>query len=122
MPGWRLRWHAGAYAWLGVLMRRLLMSTLEPPYGERDRRGMTARIEGIREEGGDPFGSYQIPRAALALKQGFGRLIRSRKDRGVVAILDGRIVRKNYGATLLASLPERCPRTFHLDDVRGFFA
>jgi len=92
------------------------------PFAVPDDPLTAARIEGIREEGGDPFGSYQIPRAALALKQGFGRLIRSRKDRGVVAILDGRIVRKNYGATLLASLPERCPRSFHLDDVRGFFA
>jgi ATP-dependent DNA helicase DinG len=80
-----------------------------------------ARIEGIREDGGDPFASYQIPRAALALKQGFGRLIRSRKDRGVVAILDGRVVRKNYGHMLLASLPEGCPRSFELDDVRDFF-
>jgi ATP-dependent DNA helicase DinG len=92
------------------------------PFAVPDDPLTAARIEGIREEGGDPFGGYQIPRAALALKQGFGRLIRSRKDRGVVAILDGRIVRKNYGATLLASLPEGCPRSFHLDDVRGFFA
>jgi ATP-dependent DNA helicase DinG len=58
----------------------------------------------------------------LALKQGFGRLIRSRKDRGVVAILDGRIVRKNYGGMLLASLPDGCPRSYALEDVRGFFA
>jgi ATP-dependent DNA helicase DinG len=63
-----------------------------------------------------------VPRAALALKQGFGRLIRSRRDRGVVAILDGRIVRKSYGGMLLASLPEACPRTFELDDVRLFFS
>jgi len=91
------------------------------PFAVPDDPLTAARIEGIREEGGDPFGAYQIPRAALALKQGFGRLIRSRKDRGVVAILDGRIVRKNYGNTLMASLPETCPRTFGLDDVRRFF-
>jgi ATP-dependent DNA helicase DinG len=91
------------------------------PFAVPDDPLTAARIEGIREEGGDPFASYQIPRAALALKQGFGRLIRTRKDRGVVAILDGRILRKNYGATLLASLPEKCPRTYVLDDVRGFF-
>jgi ATP-dependent DNA helicase DinG len=91
------------------------------PFAVPDDPLTAARIEGIREEGGDPFASYQIPRAALALKQGFGRLIRTRKDRGVVAILDGRILRKNYGATLLASLPENCPRTYVLDDVRGFF-
>jgi ATP-dependent DNA helicase DinG len=91
------------------------------PFAVPDDPLTAARIEGIREEGGDPFGSYQVPRAALALKQGFGRLIRSRRDRGVVAILDGRIVRKSYGSMLLASLPEACPRTFELDDVRGFF-
>jgi ATP-dependent DNA helicase DinG len=91
------------------------------PFAVPDDPLTAARIEGIREDGGDPFASYQIPRAALALKQGFGRLIRSRKDRGVVAILDGRILRKNYGATLLGSLPEHCPRTYLLDDVRGFF-
>jgi len=54
-------------------------------------------------------------------QQGFGRLIRSRKDRGVVAILDGRILRKNYGGTLLGGLPEHCPRNLPSDDVRGFF-
>jgi ATP-dependent DNA helicase DinG len=91
------------------------------PFAVPDDPLTAARIEGIREDGGDPFASYQIPRAALALKQGFGRLIRSRKDRGVVAILDGRILRKSYGATLLDSLPEHCPRTYLLDDVRGFF-
>jgi ATP-dependent DNA helicase DinG len=91
------------------------------PFAVPDDPLTAARIEGIREDGGDPFGSYQVPRAALALKQGFGRLIRSRRDRGVVAILDGRILRKSYGATLLASLPESCPRTFTMDDVRVFF-
>ena len=51
-----------------------------------------ARIRAIREEGGNPFYEYQIPQAALALKQGFGRLIRSRSDRGVLALLDNRII------------------------------
>jgi ATP-dependent DNA helicase DinG len=91
------------------------------PFAVPDDPLTAARIEGIREDGGDPFASYQIPRAALALKQGFGRLIRRHSDRGVVAILDGRVVRKSYGATLLRSLPENCPRTHALDDVRGFF-
>jgi ATP-dependent DNA helicase DinG len=91
------------------------------PFAVPDDPLTAARIERIREDDGDPFASYQIPRAALALKQGFGRLIRGRKDRGVVAILDGRIMRKNYGAMLLGSLPESCPRTYALDDVRAFF-
>ncbi len=92
------------------------------PFAVPDDPLTAARIEGIREDGGDPFRSYQIPRAALALKQGFGRLIRSRRDHGVVAILDGRITRKSYGSALLASLPQTCPRTLALDDVRGFFS
>jgi ATP-dependent DNA helicase DinG len=91
------------------------------PFAVPDDPLTASRIERIREDGGDPFGSYQIPRAALALKQGFGRLIRSRRDRGVVAVLDGRITRKSYGAALLASLPEACPRVFSLDEVRAFF-
>ncbi len=91
------------------------------PFAVPDDPLTASRIERIREDGGDPFGSYQIPRAALALKQGFGRLIRSRRDRGVVAVLDGRILRKSYGAALLASLPESCPRAFTLDEVRAFF-
>ena len=80
-----------------------------------------ARIDHIRESGGDPFGAYQLPAAALALKQGFGRLIRSRRDRGVVAVLDGRITRRTYGQTLLDSLPRTCPRTESLEDVTAFF-
>jgi len=91
------------------------------PFAVPDDPLTAARIERIREDGNDPFTTYQVPRAALALKQGFGRLIRGRKDRGVVAILDGRITRKNYGAMLVASLPADCPRTRSLDDVRGFF-
>jgi len=91
------------------------------PFAVPDDPLTASRIERIREDGGDPFRSYQIPRAALALKQGFGRLIRSRRDRGVVAVLDGRIMRKTYGAALLASLPEACPRALSLDEVQAFF-
>jgi ATP-dependent DNA helicase DinG len=92
------------------------------PFAVPDDPLTAARISRIREEGGDPFGSYQLPRAALALKQGFGRLIRTRRDRGVVALLDGRILRRPYGNLLLASLPPDCPRTETLDDVTHFFA
>ena len=91
------------------------------PFAVPDDPLTAARIERIREEGGDPFASYQLPRAALALKQGFGRLVRTRHDRGVVAILDGRITRRRYGSLLLASLPIECPRTEEMDDVARFF-
>lgn len=81
-----------------------------------------ARIQRLRDEGADPFSAYQVPRAALALKQGFGRLIRTHADAGIVALLDGRILRRGYGGTLLNSLPPDCPRTESLADVAAFWA
>jgi ATP-dependent DNA helicase DinG len=92
------------------------------PFAVPDDPLTASRIDRIREQGGDPFASFQLPRAALALKQGFGRLIRSRADSGIVAILDGRVARRRYGATLLASLPSDCPRTESLEDVAAFWA
>jgi ATP-dependent DNA helicase DinG len=92
------------------------------PFGVPDDPLIAARIDRIRDDGGEPFGDYQLPRAALALKQGFGRLIRTRTDRGIVAVLDGRVARKTYGATLIASLPPDCPRTELLEDVVAFWA
>src|SRR6266478_197683 len=65
-----------------------------------------ARIERIREDGGNPFYDYQIPQAALALKQGFGRLIRSKSDRGVLVMLDNRITKQRYGQVFFDSLPD----------------
>jgi len=61
-----------------------------------------ARIEAIREGGGDPFGEYQVPLAILALQQGLGRLIRHRTDRGVLAVLDPRLRTKGYGRRFIA--------------------
>ena len=79
-----------------------------------------ARIRSIREEGGNPFYEYQIPQAAIALKQGFGRLIRSKTDRGVLALLDNRITRQRYGQVFFDSLPDYSFTT-DLNDVRKFF-
>ncbi len=67
---------------------------------------VAARVRALQEEGRNPFAEYQVPEAVLALKQGFGRLIRARTDRGVLAILDNRIERMQYGKIFLASLPE----------------
>jgi len=79
-----------------------------------------ARIERIREEGGNPFYDYQIPQAALALKQGFGRLIRSKTDRGVLVLLDNRITKQRYGQVFFDSLPPYAFST-ELKAVEKFF-
>jgi ATP-dependent DNA helicase DinG len=79
-----------------------------------------ARIRNVRESGGNPFYDYQIPQAAIALKQGFGRLIRTRSDRGVLALLDNRITRQRYGQVFFDSLPDYS-FTMKPGDVEKFF-
>jgi ATP-dependent DNA helicase DinG len=64
-----------------------------------------ARMRAIEEGGGKPFFEYQVPSAVITLKQGFGRLIRSLEDRGVLMLLDPRIQRQRYGRVFLDSLP-----------------
>ena len=80
---------------------------------------VAARIRLINEEGGNAFTDYQVPQAVIALKQGFGRLIRSETDRGVLTILDQRLVRKAYGRVFLESLPGY-HRTDRLEEVKAF--
>jgi ATP-dependent DNA helicase DinG len=70
---------------------------------------LEARLEDIRRRGGNPFRDYQVPEAVIKLKQGFGRLIRTKSDRGIVVILDPRVLTKPYGRIFLNSLPD-CPR------------
>ena len=79
-----------------------------------------ARVEAIGARGGSPFGEYQIPLAILALKQGLGRLLRHRQDRGVLAVLDPRLKTMGYGRRFLASLPP-APVTHDLFDIARFF-
>ncbi|MFP4467240.1 MAG: ATP-dependent DNA helicase [Candidatus Goldiibacteriota bacterium] len=79
-----------------------------------------ALYKNVRDEGGNDFAEIALPRAIFMLKQGFGRLIRSGSDRGVVAILDSRIATKNYGRRFLESLPD-AGKTEEMRDVREFF-
>jgi ATP-dependent DNA helicase DinG len=82
---------------------------------------IAARMQASAEANRDPFQTIQLPAAAIALKQGFGRLIRRRDDRGIVAILDSRIVTKTYGRTFIETLPAGLPRTSALEQVRRWW-
>ncbi len=82
---------------------------------------IAARIERIRENEGNPFAEYQTPMAVLDLKQGLGRLLRSRGDRGILAVLDPRLKTKGYGKTFLASLPPY-PIVCERDAAARFFS
>ena len=79
-----------------------------------------ARTNALKAEGGNPFYDYQIPQAAIALKQGFGRLIRSRSDRGVLVLLDNRITKQRYGQVFFDSLPDY-RFTTDIKEVEKFF-
>ncbi len=79
----------------------------------------SARIDYIEGRGGNPFGEFQLPEAIMQLKQGIGRLIRTKLDRGVVAILDSRIHSKRYGKQVISSLPA-FRRTTRIDDLEQF--
>jgi ATP-dependent DNA helicase DinG len=81
---------------------------------------VAARTDAVRRAGGEPFRDYQIPQAAIALKQGFGRLIRSRTDRGVLVLLDNRITRQRYGQIFFDSLPDYAFTT-EIAQVEEFF-
>src|SRR5262249_18801073 len=81
---------------------------------------VAARVRAVDEGGGNAFFQYQVPAAVITLKQGFGRLIRSLHDRGLLGLLDNRILKKQYGKVFLESLP-RYQRTCDLNDVVRFF-
>jgi ATP-dependent DNA helicase DinG len=81
---------------------------------------VAARVKAIESSGGNAFFEYQVPRAVITLKQGFGRLIRSLHDRGLVALLDNRILRKQYGRVFVESLPSY-RRTTDLSIVEQWF-
>lgn len=76
------------------------------PFSMPDHPLLEARVDAIKARGGNPFTEYQVPEAIIRLKQGFGRLIRSRSDTGRVVILDPRILTKSYGRVFVESLPD----------------
>lgn len=87
----------------GDALRALLLARL--PFRVPTEPLVAARCERVQHDGGDPFTEYMLPDAALRLKQGFGRLIRTSTDRGAIVLLDPRVLTKGYGETLIESLP-----------------
>ncbi len=109
--------------WEGVDVRGEALSVViidKLPFASPADPVLRARLDAIRENGGNPFMQYQVPQTAIALKQGAGRLIRDVTDRGVLVLCDPRLLRKNYGHTFLAAMPDFA-RTRELKDVLAFF-
>ena len=95
--------------WQGIDVQGNALSNViitKLPFAVPDHPIIEARIEDIQKRGGDAFLEYNLPEAVLKFKQGFGRLIRSKKDTGIIAILDSRIINKFYGKAFLNSIPE----------------
>ena len=102
----------------GEALRSVIITRL--PFDVPSEPIIEARLEYLRKNAIDPFRHYQIPRAIIQMRQGFGRLIRKRTDTGVVSILDSRVVRRGYGKQFLASLPA-CRVVDKMEEVAQFF-
>ncbi len=110
--------------WEGVDVRGESLSCViidKLPFASPGDPVIEARINQLREAGGNPFHDYQLPQAVIALKQGSGRLIRDEQDRGLLMLGDPRLVEKPYGRIFLDSLPPM-PKTRKLETVQRFFS
>ncbi len=110
--------------WEGVDVRGSALSCViidKLPFGSPADPLMSARIARMREDGGNPFFEFQVPQAAITLKQGVGRLIRDVSDRGVLVLCDPRIQSRNYGRVFVESLPPM-PITRELSEVEDFIS
>jgi ATP-dependent DNA helicase DinG len=103
----------------GYALRLVLLDKI--PFAPPHDPVVAARCARIDREGGSSFAQYSVPSAAMTLKQGFGRLIRTQRDVGIVAILDGRVARRGYGRMLLAALPP-ARRVHDLAELRAFWS
>jgi ATP-dependent DNA helicase DinG len=115
---------ATASFWEGVDVQGEALSCVivdRLPFSRPNEPILEARLERIAYNGGSPFWDYQVPSAIILLKQGLGRLIRNRQDRGLLAILDPRILGRSYGKAFLGSLP-RCRRVREREAIAAFFA
>lgn len=109
--------------WEGVDVRGEALSCViidKLPFASPGDPVMQARLDGIRQNGGNPFMDYQLPQAVITLKQGAGRLIRDMQDYGVLMIGDNRLTSKRYGQLFLQSLPDM-PQSHQLADVQAFY-
>ena len=109
--------------WEGVDVRGDALSVVvidKLPFASPGDPVLQARLDAIRRRGGNPFMQHQVPQAAIALKQGAGRLIRDVTDRGVLVLCDPRLLKKGYGQTFLDAMPP-FGRTRELDQVLAFF-
>ena len=108
--------------WEGVDVRGEALSLViidKLPFASPGDPVLKARLDAMRKAGGNPFMEYQVPQAAIALKQGAGRLIRDVTDKGVLVLCDPRLLRKNYGHTFLDAMPDFA-RTRELDVAVDF--
>ena len=115
---------ATASFWQGVDVQGEQLSCViidRLPFAVPNDPVVAARIRAINQQGGNAFYDYQVPAAVISLKQGFGRLIRALTDRGMLALLDNRILKQPYGKTFLESFPNY-QRTTELGDLEEFFS